>query len=344
MPQRLGIDTYSLRSQGWSASEFLEYSARLGLDNVHYSDPLIFGDFNPQVLSDLKSQADDLGLVIEVGMGSIDAFASGFRAKRGSADEQLLQMIVAARHTGSRVIRCFLGDHHERSGEVSIRQHMDECVRVLKCIAPQARDAGIRIAVENHGGVDLLARELRELVEEAGTDYVGVCLDTGNPAYGGENPVVSVEILAPYAVTSHFRDTAVWESESGAFAQWTVLGAGNVDLYRMLDIMADKAPHCPIDLETITGLAPSALDYFEPSSQFWSMFPDMLGKDFARFVALAREGARNGIGPRAQVEVPWGIRDIPSDMVEPLRIQQLADFESSVRFARDTLGLGVRGR
>ncbi len=34
---RLGIDSYSLRWQGWDAFQLLEYSARLGLDNVHFS-------------------------------------------------------------------------------------------------------------------------------------------------------------------------------------------------------------------------------------------------------------------------------------------------------------------
>ena len=344
VPQRLGIDTYSLRSQGWDASKFLDYSARLGLDNVHYSDPLIFGAFDSQDFARLKSQADDLGLAIEVGLGSINKYAFGFHADRGTAESQLLHMIDAATQTGSAVVRCFLGDHHERTGDVSLRQHMDECVRTLKAVASQARDAGIHIALENHGGVDLLARELRELVEEAGTDYVGVCLDTGNPAYAGENPVQTVEILAPYAVTSHVRDTAIWESEDGAFAQWTVLGEGNVDLPRILAIMSDKAPNCPIDLETITGLAPSALTYLQSTSVFWSMYPDMLAVDLARFVALAREGKRRGIGPRKQIETAWGVRAIPPELIEPLRAQQLVDFESSVTYARESLGLGVRGR
>ena len=182
------------------------------------------------------------------------------------------------------------------------------------------------------------------MVEEAGTDYVGVCLDTGNPAYAGENPVQTVEVLAPYAVTSHIRDTAVWESVEGAFAQWTVMGEGNVDLPAILAIMSEIAPNCPIDLETITGIAPSTLTYLQPTSNFWTMYPHMLAVDLARFISLARDGKRRGIGPRKQVELPWGVREIPPELVEPLRKQQLADFESSVTFAREKLGLGVRGR
>lgn len=122
------------------------------------------------------------------------------------------------------------------------------------------------------------------------------------------------------------------------------MGEGNVDLSAILAIMSEKVPNCPIDLETITGIAPSEVTYLDPTSNFWSMYPDMPAVDLVRFISLARDGTRRGIGPRKQVELPWGVREIPAELVEPLRKQQLADFESSVAFAREKLGLGARGR
>src|SRR5256885_9774137 len=115
-------------------------------------------------------------------MGSFDRHAAQFRAELGSGEEQLGQMVDAAVICGSPVVRCFLGAQTERRGAVPFEQHLEESVRTLKAVAPKARAAGVKIAVENHGGVDLLARELRWLIEEAGPDYVGACLDTGNPA------------------------------------------------------------------------------------------------------------------------------------------------------------------
>ena len=35
---RLGLDTYSLRWQGWDAFMLLNYAAGLGLDNVQFSE------------------------------------------------------------------------------------------------------------------------------------------------------------------------------------------------------------------------------------------------------------------------------------------------------------------
>ena len=238
-------------------------------------------------------------------------------------------------------MRCFLGSQDERLGPVPLREHIAECVLTLRAVAPLARELGIKFAVENHGGVDLLARELRALVEEAGPETVGVCLDTGNPAYAAENPLLATEILAPYVVTSHVRNTLIWATPEGAMAQWVPLNAGNVDLPGILAILAAQAPAAPINLEIITGTQPQELPYFAPDSIVWARYPDMPAHDFARFVALAAHGTP---GPFEQLTLPPGTWVPTGDGAEALREQQRAHFEQSVRHARDVLGIGERPR
>ena len=349
---RLGLDSYSLRWQGWDAFQFLDRAAALQLDNVQFSNVQVspvatserhnLDSHDPGYLAEVKQHADRLGLTIEVGMGSFDRHAASFRPAFGdSGAEQLTAILHVARALGSPVVRCFLGNQEDRLGPVPFAEHLAECLRTLQAVAPLARELGVKIAVENHGGVDLLARELRELVERAGPDYVGVCLDTGNPAYAAEDPVLTTELLAPYVVTSHVRDTRVWAAPDGACAQWCALGEGDVDLPRLLAILAAQASSAPINLEIITGTEPQALPYFDPASDFWARYPDMLASDFARFVTLAGGSTS---GPLDQQTLPPGVRMPPDDRLEALRAQQLADFERSVRHAREVLGLGVRGR
>jgi hypothetical protein len=239
------------------------------------------------------------------------------------------------------VVRCFLGNQEDRVGAVPFGEHLAECVRTLQSVAPLARELGIKIAVENHGGVDLLARELVELVERAGPDFVGVCLDTGNPAYAAEDPLLATEILAPYVVTSHVRDTRVWATPEGAMAQWAPLGEGDVALDRIMAILAERAPTAPINLEIITGSLPAALPYFDPASDFWDRYPDMPARDFARFVALAQRGTTGALD---QLTMQPGQRLPPDDQAEAFRAQQREHFARSVRYARDVLGIGERGR
>ncbi len=331
---KLGVDSYSLRWQGWDAFQYLDYSARLGLNTVQFSDRANFASLDKAYLTSVKQRADELGLDIEVGMGSFDRHASSFRAEYGTGEEQLSTMLRAGAVVGSPVVRCFLGARNDRVGPVPIEQHIEECVRTLKAVAPLARDLGMKVAVENHGGVDLLARELRTLVQEAGTDAVGVCLDTGNPAYGGEDPVLSTEILAPFAVTSHVRDTRVWETEDGAMAQWVPIGEGNVDLIRIFTILTEQAPHAPIDLEIITGGRPAALPYLRTDSDQWRAYPQMLAPDFARFLALAKRGAPE---PLSQMVLPPGTGIPTGDQAEQFREQQRRHFEQSVTYVQDVI-------
>jgi sugar phosphate isomerase/epimerase len=338
---RLGIDSYSLRWQGWNAFQFIDYAASLGLDNMHFSERRNLESLEPDYLIALKRYADAAGVAIEVGMGSFDRLSSSFRPEFGSGEAQLGQMLEAARQVGSPVVRCFLGSQTDRAGPVTLEQHLEECVRTLRIVAPTALALGIRIAIENHGGVDLLAHELRWLIETVGPDAVGACLDLGNPAYGGEDPVVSAEVLAPYVVSSHVRDTRVWEVENGAMAQWVPLGEGNVDLKAILRILSDRAPNPPIDLEIITGSDPKPLPYLDPTSDFWSLYPSMLASDFARFVALARSGKPERL---AQIVGSYDPEHSTAEQATAMRAQQRRHFEESVRYARETLGLGEQGR
>src|SRR5205085_3753522 len=110
-----------------------------------------------------------------------------------------------------------------------IERHIESTVQVLRNIRSRAGDANIKIAIENHAG-DMQARELKTLVEEAGQDFVGVCLDSGNPLWTIEDPHVTLETLHPYVLTSHVRDTAVWDVAEGAAVQWVRMGDGNVDI------------------------------------------------------------------------------------------------------------------
>lgn len=339
---RLGIDSYSLRWQGWDAFRILEYGAELGLDNVQYSERRFLESLDAGYLAALKRRADDLGLTIELGMMSFDRHARAFDGELGSGEQQLMDMARAAQAVGSPVVRCLLGSAEDRIGPVPFREHVAECVRTLQAAAPVARELGVKFAVENHGGVDLLARELRGLIEEAGPDIAGACLDTGNPAYGGEDPVLSAEILGPYVLTTQVRDTRVWAVEDGAMAQWTPIGQGNVDMRRIVEIVAEQAPQVPVNLEIITAGAPKHVPYLDPSATFWQLYPDMLARDFARFVKLARRGTPE---PLDQQTAPPGTRDLPpGELGERLRAQQRHHFEESVRYARDVLGLGARGR
>jgi sugar phosphate isomerase/epimerase len=328
----LGIDAFSLNWQGWTAVETLEYAARLGVDNIQFSERGFLDSLEVGYLYDLRARADERQLSIEVGMRSFDRFSSLFDPSLGSGEQQLIDMIDVAVGCGSPVLRCLLGGAAERLGPPPIDQHVEECIRVLRAVTPYARDRGVKIAVENHGGVDLLARELRDLVEAVDSEFVGVCLDTGNPTYAAEDPMLAAEVLAPYTLTTQVRDTRVWATERGAMAQWVPFGNGNVGMEAVIDYLSAHAPTAPINMEVITGRAPKELPYVDPSSDFWRMYPGMLARDFARFATRAERAAAQ---PFEQLVLPTGSTAPPTNQLDAFRTQQRQHLERSVRWCQE---------
>src|SRR5438128_944059 len=116
MPQRLGIDSYSLRSQGWDAFGFLDYSAKIHLDNVHFSERRNLDSLDRVYLQRVKRRAAELDLALEIGFGSFDKHAEGFRADLGAGEQQMIEYVEAAAVVGSPIVRCFLGGQAERNG------------------------------------------------------------------------------------------------------------------------------------------------------------------------------------------------------------------------------------
>ena len=111
-----------------------------------------------------------------------------------------------AKAVGGRVMRCYLGGSPDRIGEPGIEARMESTVQVFRSVRSELSICGVKIAIENHDG-DMQAREVKTVIEESGKDFVGSNLDTGNPLWVVEDPMVTLEVLAPYVITSHMRDS-----------------------------------------------------------------------------------------------------------------------------------------
>ena len=281
---RLGLDLFSVRSQGWNAFQFLDYAAKLGVEVVHFSEVRFLGGVDDEHLRKVKAYAGERRLSIEAGMSSICPTSKRFNPADGTAEEQLTRMFRVARALGSPIVRCYLGSSADRP----IEPHIASTVKVLRAVKSRCQQAGLKIAIENHAG-DMQARELKSLIEEAGRDFVGACMDSGNPVWAIEDPHLTLETLAPYVLTTHIRDSAVWEDPKGIAVQWTVLGQGTVGIDRWVKRFTELCAGKPLSLEIIVTKQPRIHNYLEPG--FWEAFPHTPAWEFARFVKLAREGS-----------------------------------------------------
>ena len=338
-PVKLGFDTYSLRAFKWKAPQLLDFAAEQKLDTIQISSLDDYESLEPAYLQGIKDQATRLNITLDGGTGCICPSSQSF-AKTGppTAEERVLQGLRVAKAVGAKSMRCYLGSSKDRTGGLPIEAHMENTIKVFRNVRPQALDLGVKIALENHDG-DMQAREVRTVIEESGKDFVGSCLDTGNPLWVVEDPLVSLETLAPYVVTTHLRDSMVFETPRGAAGQWVVLGDGMVDFARFTGEFRRLCPAASMQLEIITGRPPRVIPYLE--ADFWKAFPKASGAEFARFVALVKRG-HPYMGAMV-VEDVTGMKR-PEVMNEALKEQQRLDLIRSLDYAKQKLNVGINWR
>ena len=326
---KLGFDNFSIRALNFKAPRLIEYAASLKVDVLLLSDLDVYESLDADYLKRVRAQADRAGIELHAGTGSICPTSKSYNQEKwGKAEDHARLLIRTAKRLGSSVARCYLGSRRDRDGEGGIERHIEEMTKGLSAVKSEAEDAGVRLAVENHAG-DMQAWELVGLIEAAGKDFVGATMDPGNAAWTLEDPMVNLDILGPYAVTTGIRDTAVWETDSGAGCMWANMGHGVVDWPAYVARFREVCPNVPFVLEIISYKWGNEAQYLKP--EFWSRYPKARANEFARFVALAKRGK--------PYELPPG-RPAGEASAELEQAQQKFDLEESLKYCRDVLGLG----
>ena len=338
VPVKLGFDTYSLRAFKWKGIQLLDYAASQKLDTIQFSALGDYGGLDPANLQKVKDRAAEHHISIDSGMGCICETSKSFAKGGRPASEQLLEGLRVAKAVGAKAMRCYMGSSEDRLGPLPIEACMETTIKLFRSVRSEAMDLGVKIALENHSG-DMQARETRTVIEESGKDFVASCLDTGNPVWAIEDPFLTLEILAPYAVTTHVRDSIVFETPYGAAVQWVAMGDGILDLKRFVAEFRKRCPQSTMQLEIITGRPPRPMNYLD--ADFWKAFPKMPAWEFARFVALAKSG-HPFLGAMA-VEDITGKKPSPV-MEEALKEQQRVDLERSFEYCRKKLNVGINWR
>jgi sugar phosphate isomerase/epimerase len=328
----LGVDTYTLRDFRWNVFQQLDYAAQLKLDTIQATSAN-FESVEVAYLQKAKDHAARVGVGLEFGYGCVGPLSKRWNPKQGDPRTYLLEGLRVTRALGATVFKCYAGNAEDRRSSVPIPAQMEATIKALKTVRSELLDAGVKVALENHG--DFLAREVKTIIEEAGKEFVGSNLDTGNPTMLGEDPLLALEVLGPYVISTHVRDSVVYEHERGAAVQWVALGDGTIDFRQFVARFAELCPKAPFHLEIITGGGPKVLPYFE--ADYWQAFPNLPAADFARFVKLAKAGHPFTGKMVMAASTPPAAADKAA-----FKEQQRVDFERSIEYCKKRLGLGVR--
>jgi 3-oxoisoapionate decarboxylase len=266
---------------------------------------------------EVRGHADRLGIKLQLAFGSVCPSSRSFNAQNGTLEEQVARALKASQIFGARCMRCVLGGDPERP---QIEMHMDNMIKAVRAMRSRIVDSGIKLAVENHGG-DLQAREMKAMVEAVGTDVMGVCLDSGNPVWMLEDPHMTLEMLIPYAETSHVRDSAVWKTPEGIAVRWVNMGEGNVDIDGWIRKFIQAKPGMPIIFENLVSGNPRVHRVYDP--KFWDNWRKMPAWEFARFQAIADKGTPKLATPRPEGKTAGQ--------------QRIEDLEVCVKYTRELL-------
>ncbi len=333
-PMPLGFNTYCLRSMGWDDATVLQYAADHKLDAIFLQGSNDPRAMDPAHWPQVKARAADLGLHLETGGGAVlQRTADEFSSKV----ETLRTHITRAKALGSPLVRCLIAGNRASLPPGPIEKHIETMVRLLKTVRSQVLDAGLKLAVEVHK--DLQAWEFKMFLEEVGTDFVGIYLDTGNPVFVLEHPLTTVETLAPYALTLHLRDSIVYEHPRGVAVHWVPLGEGVVDFHEIMARARELCPDVYVYAKPITGRPAEVIPYLE--QDFWKAYPKAPAADLARFLSLAKKGV-----PYDKPIVNEDLlgRRLPDYLIPAIQVQQRDHMERSLKYAKEVLDLGVRWR
>ena len=282
----LGLDAHSVRGMRWKAPKLVEYAAEIQADALLLNNPHYFESLDEAYLQTLKRSADDKGLRLYSGAGSISEHSVGYKAKNGSPAEVLERGIRIAEILGSPVVTCRIGSIKDRYTEGGIEARMAESIRVLRAARTRAEDANIKFAFENHAA-DLRTEEVLTIIHEVGPDRCGSMLDPGNALWAMEDPMVQLQKLAPHVLCTSVRDYMVWASDGGATFQWTAIGEGLMDAPKFARTLAEHCPDVPMFVETISN-SQRPLPF--RTKEHMAGYPNLTEEELVDFLALVKRG------------------------------------------------------
>ena len=154
-----------------------------------------------------------------------------------AAEDHLARWIALAARLGERIVRITLGSPASRGTEPG-HVLVDRLIEPTRRVADVAADAGISLAIENHG--DLTAAELIEIIDRADRSNLGVTLDNLNLIRLGDDMLDGTRLLAPRTLLVQLKDHEPTDDPSvwgGPIC--TALGEGVAPLTSVVGILAE---------------------------------------------------------------------------------------------------------
>jgi sugar phosphate isomerase/epimerase len=234
--------------------------------------------------------------------------------------------VQAAKDVGALALRAVTqgGRRYETFDTAeAFAQFAQQAWKSLTLAEPVVRRQHMKLAIENHK--DWRVEEMVALLKRLSSESVGVTLDTGNNISLLEDPMRTVEALAPYAYSVHLKDMGVEEYEKGFLLSEVPFGDGFLDLKKIVQTVQRSQPNTRFTLEMITR-DPLEIPVF--TEKYWATFAGLPGRDLAMMLVTVKNNRPAKPLPR--------ISQLSSE--EQLQVEE-ENVRKCIAYAVETLGI-----
>jgi len=173
--------------------------------------------------------------------------------KDNSDTERFERDIRTAKAAGAAVVRsaALSGRRYETFDSAdAFREFATRSIRSIALAEPILKRNRVKLALENHK--DWRVPELLDLLKRFDSEYIGICVDTGNSIALLEDPMKVIEAYAPFAFSVHLKDMALRPYGDGFLLAEVPLGEGMLDIPAMVALLLKANPRVWLNLEMIT--------------------------------------------------------------------------------------------
>jgi sugar phosphate isomerase/epimerase len=296
---RVGLDAdkqpSAIREKGPIA--LLDYVKENGFDGAYFRLMLdLSPKLDPVELKEVKAHADSLGLFLGAGVGWMNPYNTAERPeirRFGDGDYRLAieKMLKAARVIDNTEL--WAVSAHSVHGtpsyvaydrfrtDVSWGDELRAMTKFIDSLAPMLRDLQLRVNLEAHG--DETSFEAIRLIEEIGSDVVGVTLDPGNLPLQGDLPLDATRRMAPYINIVQPKDGIVFRTREGLRQQIRTVGEGILDWDAAISELGKYHPDLMFCFESYR--AENLLLWSTP--KYRSYYPEMTEADVKQYEKFA---------------------------------------------------------
>lgn len=246
----LGISSYTytwavgvpglMPAKPLSAYDLIDKASFAGLRLVQIADNLPLEYCSSEMLQDLYSYAKNKHVSIEMG-------------SRGLTPEHTLLCLKAAEALHSPLLRMVIDNK-------GYEPDLQSITRIIRDLLPEFEARNIPLAIENHDRFK--ASEFETIIQSAGSDWVGICLDSVNSMGAGEGFEEVSKILLPYTINLHIKDFTIRRvsHKMGFIIEGAPAGKGMLNIPDQISKLSDTGNCQSVILELWTPPEPAIED------------------------------------------------------------------------------------